>query len=265
MIDNSEFAKKMRITILNMIHNAHASHIASAFSVVDILAVLYNEILADNDFDSKNMDRNQVVLSKGHAGSAVYSALFQRGLVSKADIENYYLNGSNLSGHVSHKGVNGVEVSTGSLGHGVCVASGMALAKKMSNNNGKVFAIVGDGECQEGSVWEMAMLSSAKKLNNLVVVVDKNNMQAMGKCMDVTNCDNLAEKWKVFGWNVIEVDGHNYEQIKDALIYNSDKPLCIIANTIKGRGVSFMENELLWHYRDPQEEFYTRAMEELNK
>lgn len=173
MIENSIFAKHMRITILDMIHKAHASHIASAFSIVDVLAVLYNEILTNSDFDYKNKNRSKVILSKGHAGSAIYAALYQKGLISKDDIDSYYLNGSNLSGHVSHKGVNGVEFSTGSLGHGGCVALGMALAKKMNNEKGKIFTIVGDGECQEGSVWEMAMLASSKKCNNLVVIVIK--------------------------------------------------------------------------------------------
>lgn len=265
MIENSIFAKHMRITILDMIHKAHASHIASAFSIVDVLAVLYNEILTNSDFDYKNKNRSKVILSKGHAGSAIYAALYQIGLVSKDNIDNYYLNGSNLSGHVSHKGVNGVEFSTGSLGHGVCVALGMALAKKMNNEKGKIFTIVGDGECQEGSVWEMAMLASSKKCNNMVVIVDKNNYQAMGKCSEITNCDNLAEKWEIFGWEVLKIDGHNYDEIYTAMTHLSDKPICIVANTIKGHGVSFMENELLWHYRDPQNEFYTQAMEELRK
>lgn len=266
MIDSVQLAKKVRIDILKMINKSHASHIASAYSIVDILSVLYNDILDTNDFDFVNTDRNKIIMSKGHAGSAIYAVLYEKGIITKNEIDNYYTNGGNLSGHISHKNVKGVEFSTGSLGHGCCVASGMALAKKINNAKGKVYAIVGDGECNEGSVWEMAMFAVQQKLDNFVVIIDNNKMQAMGYCKDIINLPNLAKIWEDFGWCVKTIDGHNHREIKAALSTSCiDKPLCIIANTIKGKGVSFMENNILWHYRDPQNELFDQALKELNQ
>lgn len=266
MLDSVQLAKNVRIDILKMINKSHASHIASAYSIVDVLSVLYNDILKDTDFDFENKNRSKVIMSKGHAGSSIYAILYEKGIITKEEIDNYYSNGGNLSGHISHKNVKGVEFSTGSLGHGCCVASGIALGKKNNNAEGRVFTIVGDGECNEGSVWEMAMFASQQKLDNLVVIVDSNKMQAMGYCKDIMNLPNLAKIWENFGWSVKTIDGHNHDEIRNALSETcADKPLCIIANTIKGKGVSFMENNILWHYRDPQNELFVQALKELEQ
>lgn len=255
-----QFAKNMRIDILKMIHKAGASHIASAFSCADILAVLYNEVL---DLDEKG-NKDTFILSKGHAGSAVYAALYEKGILNAAEIQNYYLNGSNLSGHISHLNVKGIDFSTGSLGHGICVAAGMALADRMNGNQNHVYVIVGDGECEEGSVWESAIFANHQKLDNLTVIVDSNKYQAIDTCVNTASLSNLKDRWSAFGWQVIEIDGHDYDEIKKGLLLRkTDSPVCVIANTIKGKGVSFMENNILWHYRDPQGEFFERALIEL--
>ena len=259
-------ALKIRQHAIEMVHATHASHIAAILSVTDLVAVLYADILRVTPAEPEWAERDRFVLSKGHAGVSVYAALAEQGFFPVEELSRYYTDGSPYSGHVSHKGVPGVEFSTGSLGHGVCVAAGMALAGKKSGAAYRVYAIVGDGECNEGSVWEMALFAKQYRLGNLTVLVDRNHMQAMGRCEDVMDTGDLAEKWRAFGWNVLEVaDGHDHDQLRAALqaAVPADKPTCIGAHTGKGKGVSYMENELLWHYRDPQGEFYTRAKEEL--
>ena len=257
-------AKQARIDVLNMIHESHASHIASAFSCIDILAVLYSGIDDVNVENIKMQKHDRIILSKGHAGSALYAVLAEKNFISRNLLKTYYANGSFLSGHVSHKNINGVEFSTGSLGQGVCVACGMALANKIHKNPAKVFAVVGDGEIEEGSVWEMAQFAALQKLSNFIVVVDANKMQAMGNTNEIV-VQNISSKWKAFGWNVIEVDdGNDHIQLVDAFSHlDPILPTAVVANTIKGKGVSFMENCLLWHYRDPQGDFYEKALKEL--
>ena len=264
-MNTEQLAKKVRLDVLEMIHNSHASHIASAYSVCDVLCVLYNEIMK---WDAKNPldpNRDRLVLSKGHAGSALYALLSELGFFDKNELKTYYQNGSKLSGHISHKGVPGIELSTGSLGHGVCVASGMALALKRNSSASHVYAIIGDGEMNEGSFWETALFAEQYKLNNLTVIVDYNKMQAMGNTADVLNTGDISEKMKLFGWNVITVDGHNYKELSSSFLtkFNNDKPTFIVANTVKGKGVSFMENCLKWHYSDPQGDYYLQAKKEL--
>lgn len=263
-MNSIELALKVRKDVLEMIHRSHASHIGSAFSVTDILAVLYSNVLKYDVNNPKWEDRDRLVLSKGHAGSALYATLAEIGFFLKDELNSYYMNGSKLSGHISHKGVPGVEFSTGSLGHGVCVACGMALALKRNNSNSRVFAIVGDGECDEGSFWETIMTANHYKLNNFIIVIDRNNMQAMGNVEDVMQTGDLGKKIVEFGFNVLYVNGHNHDELRKVFLFNqTDKPTCIVANTIKGKGVSFMENSLLWHYRDPQNSFYEDAKKEL--
>lgn len=265
-MDSVELAKRIRIDSLNMVHHARASHIGSAFSVADILAVLFADILKYDAQNPRFEGRDRLVLSKGHAGVALYSALAEIGFFDKKQLDYYEDNGGFLSGHISHKGVPGVEFSTGSLGHGVCVAAGMALALKLNKSNSKVYVIVGDGECDEGSFWEMILFANQYNLSNLVVIVDRNHMQAMGDISKVMETGDLCKKIEQFGWNVNGVDGHNHQDLKDALLtrFNNEKPYLIVAYTIKGKGVSFMENALLWHYRDPQGDFYDKALKELN-
>lgn len=264
-IDSRMLAWKIRRHALDMVHSAHASHIASVFSCADIVAVLYADILK---YDVKNPeleDRDRLILSKGHSGAALYSALAEVGFFDVEELNQYGKNGSQFSCHVSHK-ISGVEVSTGSLGHGVAVACGFALNGKLREENYHVYSIVGDGECNEGIVWEVAMLAAQKKLSNFTVIVDYNRMQALGFSKDIICMHPMADKWRAFGWFVSEIDGHSHEDLKKAFNEDSQgKPKVIIANTVKGKGVSFMENELLWHYRDPQGEAYQKAVEELER
>lgn len=264
-MDSKKLAKKIRIHAIDMVSHAHASHIGGILSVTDIIAVLYADILK---YDSKNpmmKDRDRFVLSKGHNGVAIYAALAECGFFPVEELGSYGDDGSVFSCHISHKRVPGIEVSTGSLGHGCGMACGMALHAKMRGEKYRVYTVIGDGECNEGSVWEMAMLSAQNRLDNFTVVIDKNRMQAMGFCKDVINTDPLMDKWRDFGWTVIDVmDGHDHDQLRKAFCSDSEgKPKMIVANTIKGNGVSFMENELLWHYRDPQGDFYIKARQEL--
>lgn len=263
---NSEhLAWQIRRDVLDMIHFSHASHIGAAYSVTDILAVLYSNVLYFDPKNPKMEDRDRLVLSKGHAGSALYAALAEMGFFSRNVLWTYDQDGSVLSGHISHKGVPGVEFSTGSLGHGVCVATGLALAGKIDKKDYHVYAIVGDGECDEGSVWETALFAHQYNLDNYTIIVDRNKMQAMGFCKDVMDTQSMTEKFKAFGWNTLQIDGNDHSQLKKAFMtkFQNHKPTCIIAETIKGKGVSFMENNLTWHYRDPQGEDYEKAKAEL--
>lgn len=264
-INSVELAKKIRLDAIKMVNHAHASHIGGILSCADIVAVLYSDIAHINPCNPKDENRDRIILSKGHNGVAIYAALGELGFFNKELLKTYGDNGSCFSCHISHKKVLGVEISTGSLGQGVCVACGMALAGKINHQMYNVYAIVGDGECNEGSVWEMAMFAAQYKLSNLTVIVDRNNMQGMGMCSNVMNIEPLTEKWRAFGWHVEEVqDGHNHALLRTAFIAkHSDKPKVIIAHTIKGKGVSFMENQLLWHYRDPQGSDYIKAIREI--
>lgn len=258
-------ANRIRQDAIRMAHFSHASHVAGVMSVADVVAVLYAGVAKVFPGDPKNPFRDRIVLSKGHNGMAVYAALAETGFFPRKKLNDYYADGSALSGHVSHKGVPGVELSTGSLGQGVCVACGMALSGKLRHEHFHVYAIVGDGENEEGSVWEMALFAAHRKLDNFTVIVDHNKMQAMGFCDEVAGLNRLAEKWRAFGWHVVDVaDGNNHLQLVDALLNTeAGKPTAVIANTVKGKGVSFMENNLLWHYRDPQGECFERAIREL--
>jgi len=262
---NSEnLAKEIRIKALEIIHKTKASHIASIFSVADIIAVLYNDILKFKPENPKWYKRDRFILSKGHAGLSLYIALCKKGFFSEKILNTYCQNGSFLQGHISSKNVPGVEVSSGSLGHGVNIAAGMAMAAKLNGEDHRVFALIGDGECDEGSIWEMALFANHYELNNFIVIVDHNKMQSLDFCENTLKFINLAKKWKSFGWTVYEVDGHNHKELKQVLKKtNSKKPVCVIAHTVKGKGVSFMENDILWHYRDPQGEFYYNALKEL--
>lgn len=267
-INSKELAWKIRKDAIEMTHISHGSHIASALSVADILAVLYADILKYDTMNTKLESRDRVILSKGHAGAALYATLAEVGFFNVEELKTHYANGSRLSGHVSHKGVPGVEFSTGSLGHGLPVAAGMAIAAKRNNKDYRVFVIIGDGECDEGSIWETALFANHYKLNNLTVIIDHNKMQSMDFCENTIKLEPLSEKWKAFGWNVKEIDGHNHNELKYTLQnidYNLKKPTVIIANTIKGKGISFMENNIVWHYRPPEGDDYKNAIEELER
>ena len=252
---------------VEMTHLSHGSHIASILSVADIVAVLYNDVANITPENITDENRDRIILSKGHAGAAIYAALAEKGFFDREELKTHYADGSRLSGHVSHKGVPGVEFSTGSLGHGACVAAGMALNAKLDKKPYYTYAIVGDGECDEGSIWEMALFANQFKLNQFIVIVDHNKMQSLDFCENTLSLAPFAEKWKSFGWNVLEVDGHNHDALRSAFAkakQSADKPSVIIANTVKGKGISFMEFDILWHYRFPHEgEEYDVALKEL--
>lgn len=253
---------------IEMTHISHGSHIGSVLSVADVVAVLYNDVANITPETIKDENRDRIVLSKGHAGAAIYAALAEKGFFPIEELKTHYADGSRLSGHVSHKGIPGVEISTGSLGHGACMACGIALNAKLENKDYFTYAIVGDGECDEGSIWEMALFANHFNLNQFVVIVDHNKMQSLDFCENTLSLSPFEKKWEAFGWNVLSIDGHNHCEIKSALNEakkSKDKPTVVIANTVKGKGISFMENDILWHYRFPHEgEEYGGALKELH-
>jgi transketolase len=266
-LTSEQLAWKIRRHGIEMTHISQGSHIGAILSVADIIAVLYNDIANVDPANPIMPNRDRIILSKGHAGAAIYAALAEKGFFKVEELKTHYADGSRLSGHVSHKGVPGVEFSTGSLGHGLSVGAGMAYGAKKDNKQHKVFVICGDGECDEGAVWEAALVANHYKLNNLVAVIDHNKMQSLDFCENTITLSPFADKWKAFGWNVIDIDGHDHEALRDAFIKakeSIDKPTVIIANTTKGKGISFMENDILWHYRFPHEgEEYDSAVAEL--
>ncbi|MGQ9851552.1 MAG: transketolase, partial [Aggregatilineaceae bacterium] len=210
--------------------------------------------------------RDRFVLSKGHGCAALYAVLAECGFFPLEWLDTFYQNGSRLPGHATHTHVPGIEVSTGSLGHGLSIACGMALAAKRDGKPYRVFALLSDGECDEGSTWEAVLFASHHRLDNLIAIVDYNKIQSLGRVEEVINLEPLAEKWRSFGWAVREIDGHDVLEIEDALSqvpFEAGRPSCVIAHTVKGKGVSFMEDKLLWHYRSPQGEEYEAALAEL--
>lgn len=238
---------------IEMTHLSGGSHIGAVLSVADIIGVLYADILHFRADEPKWDGRDRFILSKGHAGAAIYAALAECGFFPVEELKTHYQNGSRLSGHVSHH-LPGVDFSTGSLGHGLSAGAGMALAAKQDGKEHRVFVVLGDGECNEGSVWEAAQLASFFSLSNLVAIVDHNQMQSLDFCDRTLSATSLAEKWHSFGWNVVEIDGHDHASIREALAsYSQDKPTAIIAHTVKGKGVPFMEQDILWHYRFPHD------------
>jgi len=266
-VETEGLAKSIRKHALNMTQKGESSHIGSILSIVDILAVLYGGFLNIDPKNPRWSKRDRFILSKGHAGAGVYAALAETGFFSVSKLSTHYQDGSDLSGHVSHKNVPGVELSTGSLGHGLSVGTGLAKSAKLRNESQRVIVLCSDGECDEGSIWEAALFSSHHKLNNLILIIDYNKIQSLDLVENTIALEPFNDKWESFGWNVMNIDGHNYRQIGNALnqsLKTLDKPSVIIANTVKGKGISFMENKVLWHYRSPQGDEYNRAMEELD-
>lgn len=265
-ISSKTLAWRIRRYAVELTHLAHASHLGSILSLADIIAVLYTDVVRLDPLNPQWSERDRVILSKGHAGVAIYIALAELGFFPIRELKKYCTNGSYLLGHVSHMEVPGVEVSTGSLGHGLPIGTGMALSarSKKEQFRNQVFVVMGDGECSEGAVWEAALFAAHHKLTNLKVVIDANDMQGLGFCNDILNLSPLKAKWEAFGWRVHEVDGHDHRALLSALsVKDTIAPTCIIAHTVKGKGVSFMENNLLWHYRDPQGADYQNAVSEL--
>lgn len=261
-MDSRKLAKNVRKDVLLMTSRAGAGHIGSILSVVDIVSVLYARIMKYDIHNPMHPNRDRFILSKGHAGACVYATLAEVGFFDRAELNNYYNpNGTVLSGHVTHKNNLGVEFSTGSLGHGVSVAVGMALAGKINKDKHKVYALAGNGECNEGAVWESMMFAAHNKLDNFILIVDNNKMQAMGDSKDILDMGNIASKFAAFGALAIEIDGHNHDEIEKALkVKHEGKPLVVIANTIKGKGVSFMENNIKYHYGCVKDDLLEKAL-----
>ena len=256
-------AKVVRRHAVKMVHDGRAGHIGAALSCVDILSVLYADVLQINPKDPYWENRDRFVLSKGHAGVALYATLAERGFFPLEELDTYYKNGSTLSGHVSHKGVPGVEVSTGRLGHGIGIACGMALAGLLDKRTYRTFVVTGDGELNEGAVWETVMFASQHRLSNFTVIVDRNGQQAMGACSEICDLESISKKFLDFGWDVMDVNGHDHTELRQALTQRTDRPICVVAQTIKGFGVSFMENKLEWHYKTPNTDELNIALAEL--
>jgi transketolase len=263
--DIEQLALKIRKNAVNMTSAGGSSHIGSILSIADVLAALYGSVMNYRADEPKWRGRDRFILSKGHAGAGVYAALAESGFMPVEKLRTHYQDGSDLSGHVSHKGIPGVEFSTGSLGHGLPVATGMALAAKINRDKHNIYVLMSDGECDEGSNWEAALFAPHHKLDNLVVIIDRNKLQSIHSTEDTLSLEPFVDKWQAFGWNVVDVDGHDHQKLLDACgSMVTGKPLCIIANTTKGKGVSFMEDNILWHYRSPQGEEYNAAMQELD-
>jgi transketolase len=261
---SKDFAINIRRHVLRMVHNSGGSHIASALSIVDIISVLYNEILKVDNKNPQWKERDRFILSKGHACTPIYATLAELDFFSIKDLELYGKNDSILMNHVSHK-VPGVEFSTGALGHGLPFGVGKAKAAKILNENWKTFVLLSDGELDEGSNWEAFMFASHHRLNNLTAIIDYNKLQSLDTVEKTMGLEPLNDKFKSFGWDVFEVDGHDYSQIARALNENTNfNPKVIIAHTIKGKGVSFMENKVEWHYKTPNEVELELALSELN-
>jgi len=265
-IDSTELANRVRLHALRMTSGGGSAHIGSVLSMADLLAVLYTDVLNVDQKNPKWKARDRFILSKGHAGAGVYAVLAERGFFPVEKLSTHYRDGSDLSGHVSHKRVPGVELSTGSLGHGLPVGAGMALAGKLDAASHRVFVLLSDGECDEGSNWEAILFAAHHRLDNLIVVVDYNKVQSLKPVAETLGLEPFTDKWRSFGWTVVEVDGHNHDEIRAALQVlprESGKPTCVIAHTVKGKGVSFMEHSVLWHYRTAKGDEFDAAEQEL--
>ena len=265
-IKSLKLANKIRKYSLEMVHQANASHIGSALSIADIVAVLYSEILKIDPKQPKLESRDRFILSKGHACVAVYSALAAVGFFPEEDLQNFAKNNSKLLSHISHE-VDGVEFSTGSLGHGLPFGVGKSLAAKKMGKDWNTFVILSDGELNEGSNWEAIMFAAHHKLDNLIAIVDYNKLQSITTVDKTIRIEPLLDKILAFGWSVKEIDGHNHELLQKYLSkipWESGKPSFLIAHTIKGKGVKFMENKVEWHYKSPTAIELAAALKELN-
>ena len=259
-------ANRIRQHVVKMTHRAKAAHVGTSLSMADLLAVLYGSVLRVDPARPAWPDRDRFILSKGHGCAGLYAVLAERGFFPLEWLDQFYQDGSRLAGHITHTGVPGVDASTGALGHGLSIGCGMALAAKRDGRPFRVFTLLSDGECDEGSVWEAVLFGPHHGLDNLISIVDFNKIQSLGTVKEVLDLNPLGAKWEAFGWATREIDGHDFEQIKRALgsiPFQPGRPSCIIAHTVKGKGVSFMENKLLWHYRSPDADELRRALAEL--
>ncbi len=266
--DLEKMAKEIRKGILEEVYNAQSGHPGGSLSIADILTVLYFNQLKIDEKNPEWSERDRCILSKGHCSPALYSCLAHRGFFPVEDLKTFRNINSYLQGHPDMKKIPGVDMTTGSLGQGLSAAVGMAISGKIDKKDYKVYCILGDGEIEEGQIWEAAMSANKYKLDNLCVIVDNNNLQIDGTIEEVMSPYPIDEKFRSFGFEIIKIDGHNIQEIIDAFDVAKnikDKPVCIIAKTVKGKGISFMENQVGWHGKAPNEEQYKLAVEELNK
>lgn len=266
VIQLTKIARELRITILSIIYRAHASHIGSAYSIVELLVYLYEKVIRIDPKNPSASNRDRFILSKGWAVSALYGILSYKKIIDKSFITSYCKDGSLYLGIATKNRIPGIEATTGSMGHGLPLGVGMALSAKLRHLTYRVFVIIGDGELDEGSTWEAILQASHLKLDNLTVIVDCNGWQSYGRTHDVLNLDPIAEKFESFGWKAKEINGHNFPEIHQALQllpYAKNKPSVVVAKTVKGKGVSIFEDRNEWHYQTPGEKEMRIALEEL--
>ena len=260
-------SNELRKNIIRTSHNARIPHIGSCLSCLDLLVYIYWEELSINIKNPTDPNRDRFILSKGHGAPGLFQVLAERGFYPKSKLETFGKEGSVFHEHPPKPGyIPGIEAATGSLGHGLPMALGMAIARRIKNQNYRTYALLSDGECNEGSIWEAAMLAGGEKVNDLTVIVDFNKWQATGRSKEIMALEPLTDKWKSFGWHVQEIDGHNFEQMKTSFHLakeKKDQPSAIIAHTIKGKGISFMEDNNNWHYKIPNEKELNDAIKEL--
>jgi len=262
-VNLEQISKEIRKSILQMNAKSNASHTGTALSCVDILTFLYFKIMNIDPKNPKMKNRDKFILSKGHGSSVLYATLSQRGYFDKSLLDGFYLDGGKLPGHLDKEAVCGVETSSGSLGHGLSIGVGMAISSKFDELTNHIYVMCGDGELNEGSIWEAVMFATQKNLDNLTLIIDYNKLQGYGKTNEVINLEPLDKKFEAFNWEVIQINGHDFLEIQKALETKANKPKVIIAHTIKGKGVSYMENELIWHYKSPNKEQLEQALKEL--
>ena len=263
MIELKHIAKSIRKSVVKMAHYSYASHTGSALSIVDILTILYfNTLKVDPDSPDAS-ERDRFILSKGHSSAALYATLAERGFFDRQYLDRYYCDDGILPGHVDMLAVPGLEASAGSLGHGLSIGTGMALAMRQDKSKNHVYVLAGDGELNEGSIWEAIMFIPHIGLKNLTLIVDYNKLQGYGRSDHVLKIAPFKTKFESFGWDVLEVDGHDFSALEKALLQKTKNPKVIVADTVKGKGVSFMEDKFLWHYKSPDDDELETALEEL--
>ena len=264
MIDLNCISKKIRKSVVKMAHCSCASHTGSALSIVDILTVLYFKVLNIDPNNVEDMKRDRFILSKGHSSAALYATLAERGFFDRKYLDKYYCDGGILPGHVDMTTIPGLEASAGSLGHGLSIGTGIALAMRKDKMENHIYVLIGDGELNEGSVWEAIMFIPHIGLRNLTLIVDYNKLQGYGRSDNVLKLTPFREKFMSFGWSVLEVDGHDFLALEKAMFQKTEYPKVIIADTVKGKGVGFMEDNFLWHYKSPDDEELKIALKELS-
>lgn len=263
----ADLANRIRRHVVTMTSAAKSSHVGTSLSAAELLAVLYRGVLRVDPSRPDWPDRDRFILSKGHGAAGLYAVLAEQGFFPREQLAEFCRDGSPLLGHATHS-VPGVELSTGSLGHGLSIGTGMALAARHDGHKHRIFVMLSDGECDEGSTWEPILFAAHHGLDNLVAVVDYNKIQSLGHVAEVLKLEPFADKWRSFGWEVREIDGHDPAIVEETLLavpFAAGRPSCVIAHTVKGKGVSFMEDKLLWHYRSPQGAEFEAAMAELDR